>query len=126
MGDAAHTHGGAFAAGGSLAIDDAFALYLAVKHAFVRPGPVSTIERIDRALRLYEKTRRPHTSRLQNVIMKGLNQPPSSAGLSATDNYELLLARKIANKPNTSWLSEHDVEKAFGEVVSEYQVGSKM
>ncbi|EXJ77442.1 hypothetical protein A1O3_09668 [Capronia epimyces CBS 606.96] len=40
VGDAAHTHGGAHAAGGSLALDDAWALYLAFRHVFAALGLV--------------------------------------------------------------------------------------
>ena len=38
--NAAHTHGGAFAAGGSLALDDSFALALALGHVLLVVGDV--------------------------------------------------------------------------------------
>jgi salicylate hydroxylase len=58
IGDAAHAHGGAYATGGSLAIDDAYAFSLAIASQFEaadmqRPS----VEKIRTALDLYESTR---------------------------------------------------------------------
>lgn len=114
-GDSAHPHGGAFASGGSLALDDAYALYLAFNHAFAESRQTSSDKRIDQALRLYDQTRRPHTARLQNIVMKGINKPPTATG--SVEDDELVVARAIKNKPNTTWLSEHDVDRAFDDVV---------
>lgn len=120
LGDAAHTHGGAFAAGGSLAIDDAYALSLAFKHIFssrTSKGPLSTKE-IEAALTLYDKTRRPHTEKLLKIVLGGLSKKPASTGSGD------LAVERIKNKPDTTWLSEHNVEKAFNDVVREATEGS--
>lgn len=115
VGDAAHTHGGAFAAGGSLAIDDAYALYLAFNHVFSVNQADFAAGRIEHALRLYDKTRRPHTERLLNIVIKGIGQAQVEPSESA-------LVHRFKNKPDTTWLSEHDVEKAFTDVVSRADV----
>jgi salicylate hydroxylase len=65
IGDAAHAHGGAHATGGSLAIEDAYTLSLALLHIFPvdaasKPSQVD----VDVALKLYEEVRKPHAERL--------------------------------------------------------------
>ncbi|KAE8368952.1 hypothetical protein BDV27DRAFT_141643 [Aspergillus caelatus] len=117
VGDAAHTHGGAFAAGGSLAIDDAYALFLAFRHVLgsFRVQKPRAYEVRD-ALALYDETRRPHTERLLKIVLNGI-------GAQATnkDSDEILVER-VRNKPNTTWLSEHDVEKTFQRVLQNRSV----
>ncbi|KAE8141387.1 hypothetical protein BDV38DRAFT_279285 [Aspergillus pseudotamarii] len=112
VGDAAHTHGGAFAAGGSLAIDDAYALFLAFRHVLgsSRAQKPKAYEVRD-ALALYDETRRPHTERLLKIVLHGIG-----AQATNTDSDEILVER-VRNKPNTIWLSEHDVEKAFQRIL---------
>jgi salicylate hydroxylase len=114
VGDAAHAHGGAFAAGGSLALDDSLALGLAFEHVFSGKTTFS-IENIDKALRLYSQTRRPHTARLLRIVH---NQIDKKATIFATAEAEddALVAR-LKGRPDTEWLSEHDVEAAFAAVV---------
>ncbi|KAF2494551.1 FAD/NAD(P)-binding domain-containing protein [Lophium mytilinum] len=75
LGEAAHTHGGAFAAGASLAIDDAYALYLALR-AVIPPLSSTqtnkvTREQIRTALGLYEATRRPQSDRVLRRRLRG-------------------------------------------------------
>ncbi|KAL1857939.1 hypothetical protein Plec18170_003163 [Paecilomyces lecythidis] len=112
VGDAAHTHGGAFAAGGALAIDDAYALYLAFKHVFSsKNGTKGSAKDIETALKLYDRTRRPHAERLLNIVLQGINRKPAATDLDDA------AVQRIKNKPDTTWLSEHDVEKAFADVV---------
>ena len=107
VGDAAHTHGGAHAAGGSLAIDDAYALYLAILHVFppTKSSEKPTVEHIERALTLYDNTRRPHTEKLQRIV---LNVKPQSATLTDEE-----LREKMTHRGSTVWLTEHKVEDAF-------------
>ncbi|KAB8263022.1 hypothetical protein BDV32DRAFT_146813 [Aspergillus pseudonomiae] len=121
VGDAAHTHGGAFAAGGSLAIDDAYALFLAFQHTLgsCRAQKPERHE-IRNALGLYDETRRPHTERLLAIVLKGIG-----AQATNTDSDEILVER-VRNKPNTTWLSEHDVEKAFQGVLQNRSVGDRV
>ncbi|KAL2859863.1 uncharacterized protein BJX67DRAFT_386548 [Aspergillus lucknowensis] len=114
VGDAAHAHGGAFAAGGSLALDDAFALALAFRHvrlnrASLTPGAIT------RALYLYEKTRQPHTDRLLRIVHGQIDSKPAGPPGSVEEEDESLINR-IRGRPDTEWLSEHDVEAAFAAV----------
>lgn len=119
VGDAAHTHGGAHAAGGSLALDDAWALYLAFRHVLLagaaapgRGGTSLNIQDIHRALTLYERTRRPHTERLVTSVLAAAKAP----GAPETDK---ALRQKMQSRPSTTWLTEHDVEATFARVLAE-------
>ncbi|KUL87636.1 hypothetical protein ZTR_05832 [Talaromyces verruculosus] len=126
VGDAAHTHGGAFAAGGSLALDDSFALSLALRHAFslaqlgaFNNGPSN----VRRALELYDQTRRPHTGRLLEIVHGQINKKPEVYGSPEEEN--LALISKMTNRPDTTWLSEHDVTEAFQRVLENQQATRK-
>jgi salicylate hydroxylase len=121
VGDAAHAHGGAFAAGGSLALDDAFALGLAFKHFFESQpggaeGPISS-SGVEKALQLYSKTRQPHTDRLLRIVHSQVDSKPTGSGSAEGEDAKLI--ERIRNRPNTEWLSEHDVEAAFKKVVED-------
>ncbi|KAL4894225.1 hypothetical protein BDV59DRAFT_176065 [Aspergillus ambiguus] len=118
VGDAAHTHGGAFAAGGSLALDDAFALGLSLKHVFASSssdGEIFTRQAIQKALELYDQTRRPHTTRLLNIIHGLIGRDTLST--ATPQEAEARLLSKTVNRPDTSWLTEHDVEQEFERVI---------
>ncbi|KAJ5976034.1 hypothetical protein N7481_009741 [Penicillium waksmanii] len=113
IGDAAHAHGGAFAAGGSLALDDTLALGLAFRHVFgsqTSEQPFS-IENIKEALGLYSNTRQPHTARILRIVHNQIDKRGAQF-TSAEEEDEALVAR-MRSRPNTEWLSEHDVEAAF-------------
>lgn len=117
LGDAAHAHGGAFATGGSLAIDDAYALSLAITSVF----PISakrkpTAKDIARALRLYEMTRKPHAERLLKMVHSG-NQARLDKFRRGAVETDLQLRARAAKGSNTTWLHEHDVVKAFEDVL---------
>ncbi|KAL3431941.1 hypothetical protein BDV09DRAFT_198213 [Aspergillus tetrazonus] len=119
VGDAAHAHGGAFAAGGSLALDDAFALGLALRYILTRAGNphnkgLLAIEGVKKALELYERTRKPQTHQLLEIVHAQLNTKPAAKG-SEEENERLI--NRMKGRPDTEWLSEHDVEKAFAHVV---------
>ncbi|KAH0493371.1 hypothetical protein TgHK011_000044 [Trichoderma gracile] len=121
VGDAAHTHGGSFAAGGSLALDDSLALGLAFKHVFSSGAatvPFSQ-ENMRKALTLYDETRRPHTARLLSIV-HGLINRKAPAFATPEEEDEALRAR-MRNRPDLQWLSEHDVEKAFACVVANHE-----
>ncbi|CAG7916270.1 unnamed protein product [Penicillium olsonii] len=129
VGDAAHAHGGAFAAGGSLALDDALALGLAFKHVF--QGPTFSIEKIEKALALYSQTRQPHTARLLGIVHDQIDRKAATFATSEAED-EALVAR-LKGRPDTTWLSEHDVEAAFGAVAqgshdagAQLQVGDEL
>ncbi|KAI1622996.1 salicylate hydroxylase [Exophiala viscosa] len=113
IGDAAHTHGGSHAAGGSLALDDAWALYLSFKQvlATVDPGQKPTSQDIHQALTLYDNTRRPHTTRLINGVLGSAN-----AVNPVTDEE---LRQRMTSRASTIWLTEHDVNAAFTKVLQD-------
>nr|WNZ75600.1 hypothetical protein [Trichoderma harzianum] len=117
VGDAAHTHGGSFAAGGSLALDDSLALGLAFKQIFSSgtPNLPFSKENIRRAFSLYDQTRRPHTARLLSIV-HGLISRKAPTYETPEEADEALRAR-MRSRPDLQWLSEHDVEKAFEKVV---------
>lgn len=124
LGDAAHTHGGAFGAGGSLAINDAYALVLALLHVWSpEEGSARPSRRqLHEALRLYEETRKPLVTRLLNIV-HGNAQARRWAAEKKKDGgqeTDAELRSRIANRPDMSWLSEHDVEAEFEAVVSRY------
>jgi salicylate hydroxylase len=117
IGDAAHAHGGAFATGGSLAIDDAYALYLAITSVFpVTATSQPTTQLISKSLHLYEKTRKPHADKLLGIVHKANASKASSIGTSFTDEF---LRKRAANRPDTVWLHEHDVVQAFHNISRE-------
>lgn len=125
VGDAAHAHGGAFAAGGSLALDDSLALGLAFKYVFnSSAGLGDSIEKINKVLSLYNKTRQPHTARLLRIVHNQIEQRASAA--TSLEEEDAALVARMKKRPNTEWLSEHDVEAAFKAVVDESETGDHL
>lgn len=118
-GDAAHAHGGAFAAGGSLAADDAYAFALAIAHMFPFGSLKPSSESIEQALELYESTRKAHTDRVLSAVQQGNKKTTERLGKTETD--EELRARMM-NRSNPYWIHEHDVEAAFAQAVAEHGV----
>lgn len=111
IGDAAHAHGGAYATGGSIAIDDAYAFHLAISHVYpVSASEKPTVEQIGKALRLYEATRKPHVERLLSAVLEGNKTKAARAGKLTSDEE---LRRMAIERPDTVWLHEHDVISAF-------------
>jgi salicylate hydroxylase len=118
IGDAAHAHGGAFATGGSLAIDDAYAFYLALISVFPeRATRKPSSEEILKALRLYEDTRRPHAVRLLKVVHAN-NEMKTKKILAETQETDEELRARAKRGSNTTWLHEHDVVKSFEEALA--------
>jgi salicylate hydroxylase len=119
IGDAAHAHGGAFATGGSLAIDDAYALYLSILNYF---PPTSVSEEkgkpgeqeILKALKLYEDTRRPHAVKLLKVVHAN-NEMKTRKIVQETWETDEELRARAKRGSGTTWLHEHDVVGAFEE-----------
>lgn len=110
-GDAAHAHGGAFAAGGSLALDDAWAFAASILHVFPATATkLPTDAELVAALILYEKTRKSHADRVIHTVHEGNKKRVGRIGKKETD--EELRAR-MKSREDTSWLHEHDVENAF-------------
>jgi salicylate hydroxylase len=115
IGDAAHAHGGAYATGGSLAIDDAYALSLAISSIFPPTNAKSpTSETIGEALRLYENTGKPHADRLLGIVHNANKKKVANTSNLATDE---ALRNRAAERPNTGWLHEHDVVEAFNKAL---------
>lgn len=117
-GDAAHAHGGAFAAGGSLALDDAWAFAESIRHVFPPEGSSTALppaaEDITRALRIYERTRKAHTDRVMTVVHEQNQKKVDRLGHVQTD--EELRAR-LTNRYDPSWIHEHDVQRAFAQAL---------
>lgn len=111
IGDAAHAHGGAYATGGSLAIDDAYAFSLAIAHVFPQNATRKpTPGEIGGAMRLYEATRKSHAHRLLEIVHQGNKKKAEAVGKSVTDES---LRKMAAERPDTLWLTEHDVVVTF-------------
>ncbi|KAM5355172.1 hypothetical protein ACJ41O_001818 [Fusarium nematophilum] len=120
VGDAAHTHGGAFAAGGSLAIDDAYALYRALDHVWPASASGSakpTQEQIAQIFRIYEATRKPHIDKLLAVVHKALAGQKANVERGKTETDEQLRER-VLQRMDPWWISEHDVEAAFRDALN--------
>ncbi|PBP18039.1 salicylate 1-monooxygenase [Diplocarpon rosae] len=118
IGDAAHAHGGAFATGGSLAIDDAYALYRALLSVFPETATAKPSSGdILRALKLYEDTRRPHAVKLLRVVHANNEMKTRKIVTESHETDEELRARAKRGS-NTTWLHEHDVVKSFEDVLS--------
>lgn len=117
VGDAAHTHGGAFAAGGSLAIDDAYALSLALNHvwpASAANGTKPSPQDISRILRVYEATRKPHIDRVLDAVK---HQVVGRRGSNEETDEDLI--ERVKKRMDPAWISEHDVEASFLAAVDE-------
>lgn len=125
LGDAAHTHGGAFAAGGSLAINDAYALALSLAHVWPKEG-APTHAQLRRALALYDETRRPLVTRVLDLV-HGAAQKKRWTGANAENGEKETdeeLRARISSRPDMTWLTEHDVEAEFRGVISRERNGT--
>ncbi|KAH7155797.1 hypothetical protein B0J13DRAFT_604728 [Dactylonectria estremocensis] len=122
VGDAAHTHGGAFAAGGSLAIDDAYALHLALDHVWPASSAQTdkpTKDQISEIFKIYEATRKPHMNKLLDVVHKSLAGSKINLERGKTETDEQLRQR-VLQRMDPWWISEHDVDGAFHDAVEKY------
>lgn len=112
-GDAAHAHGGAFAAGGSLAINDAWAFAQSVLHYLPARGDwrVSLDDSgVSKILALYERTRKAHTDRVQRTVQQRNQFLVDQIKTKQTDEE---LRQKMKSRGDLAWVHEHDVEAAF-------------
>ncbi|KAH7354682.1 monooxygenase [Rhexocercosporidium sp. MPI-PUGE-AT-0058] len=117
IGDAAHAHGGAHATGGSLAIDDAYTLSLALNSVFpVTATRKPSSEEISKALKLYEMIRKPHAERLLKAVHAGNNARIQKLRSGRVESDEESRDR-AAKGSSTNWLHEHDVVRAFEEAL---------
>lgn len=120
LGDAAHTHGGAFAAGGSLALDDAFALGLALRQVSESISGNSQLKLADiqRGLTLYDRTRRPHAAKLLNIVQTSLHKKQPVYDSPEAEDEALIM--RLKSRPDLTWLSEHNVEAEFTRTVKKF------
>lgn len=121
IGDAAHAHGGAHATGGSIAIDDAYAFSLALSSVFpptAKEKPSS--KEIGKALRLYENTRKGHADKLLKMV-RGANEKRVEKLRSGKVESDEELRARAKKGSDTNWLHEHDVVRAFGETLGEFE-----
>ncbi|KAI1097256.1 salicylate 1-monooxygenase [Jackrogersella minutella] len=118
-GDAAHAHGGAFAAGGSLALDDAWAFASSILHVFPTNATRKPNEKeIQRALRIYERTRKPHTDRVMSVVHDNNLKKLARYSQNSEPETDEQLRTRIKNRADPSWIHEHDVQAAFAQAVA--------
>ncbi|EXJ86837.1 hypothetical protein A1O3_03791 [Capronia epimyces CBS 606.96] len=131
LGDAAHTHGGAFAAGAALAIDDAYALSLAFEEVFPSSGGIvpqkSVPDQLLRVFDLYEAVRKPHSSKLLAIVeahrRNNLSQlAKRRSGHGETDEE---FRKRYTARMDATWLAEHDVEATFRKHVEVGNVAGK-
>ncbi|XXH02598.1 hypothetical protein Hte_008977 [Hypoxylon texense] len=118
-GDAAHAHGGAFAAGGSLALDDAWAFAASISHVFPENATRKpTDAEILQALRIYEKTRKPHTDKVMRVVHDNNTKKLARASQAGDPETDEQLRARIKNRADPSWIHEHDVQAAFAQTAA--------
>ncbi len=124
IGDAAHAHGGAHATGGSLAIDDAYTLSLALNSVFPATSTRKpSVEEIGKALKLYETIRKPHAERLLKLVHSNNDARLKKLRSGTVESDEALRAR-AAKGSSTNWLHEHDAVKAFADALEKSKVGN--
>jgi salicylate hydroxylase len=121
IGDAAHAHGGAHATGGSIAIDDAYAFSLALASVFPPTATEKPSKKhIGKAMRIYERTRKPHADRLLKLV-HGANKARLEKLRSGKVESDEELRDRAKRGSNTNWLHEHDVVRAFKETLGEFK-----
>ncbi|KPM39404.1 hypothetical protein AK830_g7147 [Neonectria ditissima] len=128
IGDAAHTHGGAFAAGGSLAIDDAYALHLALNYVWPPSSSQSakpTKSQIAEIFAIYEATRKPHLNKILGIVHKSLAGQKATVERGKTETDEQLQER-VLQRMDPWWISEHDVDGAFREAIGKFEGVAKL
>jgi salicylate hydroxylase len=122
VGDAAHAHGGAFAAGGSLAADDAYSFAMAMSHVFSPTSTDFSTERIREALHLHELTRKAHTDRVLRAVHEGNQKTIKRLRKTETDE---ALRERIQSRGDPYWIHEHDVEAAFEQAINTYNADNR-
>ncbi|ORY24119.1 hypothetical protein BCR39DRAFT_547657 [Naematelia encephala] len=98
IGDAGHPHGGAFAAGGSLAIEDAYTLYLCLKDG----------RSVQDAWSLFDQVRKEHVHRLLRMAEKLRKQRKDDEGKYLNDDE---IRQRVEGRGDVTWLAENDVEQ---------------
>jgi salicylate hydroxylase len=117
-GDAAHAHGGAFAIGGSLAINDAWAFAASIMQVFPETATATQLPSdadVTWVLKLYERTRKTHTDRVLRTVQERNKKAVERIGKTETDDE---LRARMRNRADPTWLHEHDVEATFAEALA--------
>ncbi|KAJ4146304.1 hypothetical protein NW754_001772 [Fusarium falciforme] len=110
VGDAAHTHGALSAMSGQHPL-------------LTQKSPLR--QRLLRSSRIYEATRQPHVNRLLGVVHKNLAGQKANIERAKAETDEQLRQR-VSQRMDPSWISEHDVEKAFKQVVEKEEPRAKL
>lgn len=114
IGDAGHPHGGAYAAGGTMSIEDAYTLALCLEHAL---GSVDTKKtQIQLAFNMYNDIRHAHTARLIDAANKLRTQRKTDEGRVLSDEH---IEERLRARPDISWLSENDTKGAVRRWIDE-------
>lgn len=80
-------------------------------------GPEFSIENVKKALSLYSKTRQPHAARILRIVHKQIEQRASAVGSFEEEDRKPFA--RMRNRPDTKWLSEHDVEAVLKAVLEQ-------
>ncbi|KAL1408357.1 hypothetical protein Q8F55_005166 [Vanrija albida] len=119
LGDAGHCHGGAFAAGGTLAIEDAYTLGLAVQAALERArarGQRLGAADLAFAFDLFDKARLAHVNRLLRAANDLRKAKKHTEGQVLTEeDIEAYVHRHV----DISWVSDNDADAVFAKVLAE-------
>lgn len=115
IGDAGHPHGGAYAAGGTMSVEDAYTLYRALDHA------QTAGRRLDRhALRwafdTFDKARIKHTTRVIDLANETRRKRERNKGVKPSDD---VLRASVATRPNVSFLANNDTKATIERTIAE-------
>lgn len=120
IGDAGHPHGGAYAAGGTMSVEDAYTLYRALDHA-QRSDSAGPRRRLDRtALRwafgTFDAARITHTTRVIDLANETRRKRERNRGVKAPDD---VLRAGVATRPDVSFLANNDTKAVIERTIAE-------
>lgn len=98
------TDGGALAAGGSLAIDDAYAFAAALWYVFPPASAPYSKAKVQLTLSLFERTGKPHTDRVMALVREGNDKTIARLRQSKKETDEELSSR-IQNRLDPFWIT---------------------
>jgi len=75
-----------------------------------------TKAQLAQVFKLYEATRKPHLDKLLGIVHKNISGQKSNIDRVTTETDEQLI-RRVKERMNPSWISEHDVVAAFERAV---------
>jgi salicylate hydroxylase len=110
-----------------LAINDAHALYLSLDHVWPASSSHTgkpTKEQIADVFRLYEATRQPQVNKLLGVVHKAIAGQKVTLERGKTETDEQL-RRRVLDRMDPWWISEHDIERAFREAIDKLKEGGE-